>query len=148
MAYSKLPARQQVGVTGIQGTGMLVGYATSRKTEKKGKGLANSGRTAQLQAGKCSESQGMGIPCHMLGQHGGRPESIYLHGALIRRSEQIFYRTVVVLLFDVRIFLVAWVRVLGVAMAVQAQQQLVGHHGARKQQQQKKGDICRKTMHL
>lgn len=84
----------------------------------------------------------------MLGQHVGCPESIYLHGTLIGRSKQIFYWTVIVLLLDMRFFLVTWVAMLGVGMAVQAQQQLVGHHGAREQQQQKKGDICRETMHL
>jgi hypothetical protein len=31
---------------------------------------------------------------------------------------------------------------------VQAQQQLVRHHGANKQQEQKQGDICRKSVHL
>ena len=34
------------------------------------------------------------------------------------------------------------------SMAMQAEQQLIGHHGAREQKQQKKGDICRETVHL
>lgn len=67
---------------------------------------------------------------------------------MVWRSEQIFYRTVVVLLLNMRVFLVAWVAMRCVGMAVQAEQQLIRHHGAREQQQQKKGDICREPMHL
>lgn len=51
-----------------------------------------------------------------------------------------------VLLVDMRIFLIARVRVLCMAMAVQAQQQLVRHHGAAENQQQKEGDIGRETI--
>ncbi len=53
-----------------------------------------------------------------------------------------------VLLVDMRLVVVAWVAVLCVGMAVQTQQQLVRHHGPDKQQEQKKGDICRKAVHL
>ncbi|MBX0334861.1 hypothetical protein K3G39_16600 [Pontibacter sp. HSC-14F20] len=90
----------------------------------------------------------MDIPYSMLWQRNRRPEGIDCGGALIGRSKQILDRTVVVLFLDMRVFLIAWVAMRRVGMAVQAEQQLVRHHGAREQQQQKKGDICREPVHL
>ena len=70
------------------------------------------------------------------------------NAALERCPKQVLYRAVGVFLVDMRLVMVAWMAMLGVGMAVQAQQQLVRHHDAAKQQEQKQGDICRKLVHL
>ncbi|SIQ71558.1 hypothetical protein SAMN05421545_1177 [Pontibacter lucknowensis] len=126
----------------------MSGEATRRKTGKGAEGLAECGRAAKFEAGKRIKSRMVGIPSCILRQHNRSLEGIDDGSALIGRPKQIFYRAVAVLFLNMRIFLIAWMRMLGVGMAVQAQQQLIRHHGAREQQQQKEGDICCETVHL
>lgn len=126
----------------------MSGEATGCRTGKSREGLAQRGRAPEAEAGKGVKSRVLGIAHRILGNHNRSPEGIDCGGTLVRCSEQVFYRTVCVLFLDMRVFLVARVAVLCVGMAVQAEQQLVRHHGAREQQQQKEGDICRETVHL
>lgn len=87
-------------------------------------------------------------PGFVLRQKGRSLESEGFRHALVRRAKQVLNRAVIVFLLDMRLVVVAQVAMLGVGMAMHTQQQLVRHHGARKQQEQKEGDICREAMHL